>query len=208
MHLTRRHALASWIAAVASVLLAACGSSGKTSVTQMWKAPISAPAVSSVIVIAANLDEASRRALEDAYVATLATHGVTARQSYTLFPGEPPPQEQARETVKNAGFDGILVSRLRKAREKQTYVPGDYEGGFWDGYYGSGFGMWSPGYVVTDEVVSFDTTLWDTRKGDQLVFALTTETTNPAAHKNFIPSLTSSVASALQKQLLITPRQH
>jgi hypothetical protein len=206
MLLTLRHALVCWIAAVAAVLLAACGSGGKTSVTQMWKAPVSTPPVSSVIVIAANLDEANRRALEDAYVAALAQHGLKAKQSYTMLPGEPPPRDQAREIVKSAGFDGILVSRLRSATEKQTYVPGTYEGGFWEGYYGGpGWGTWSPGYVITDEVVSFDTTLWDTRKGDQLVFALTTETTNPASNKNFIPSLTKTVVSALQKQMLIPP---
>lgn len=208
MALTRRHVLACWIAAVASVLLAACGSSGKTSVTQMWKAPIPTATMSSVIVIAASLDEANRRALEDSCVAALAQRGVSARQSYTIFPGEPPPREQAKEIVKNAGFDGIMVSRLRSVREKQTYVPGYYDGGFWDDYYGGpGWGSWSPGYLVTDEVVSFDTTLWDTRKGDQLVFALTTETTNPASHEDFVPSLTRTIVSALQKQMLIPPKQ-
>jgi hypothetical protein len=201
MLITRRHVIGCSIAA----LLAGCGGA-QTSVTEVWKAPIAAAPMKNMIVFGAHLDEANRRALEDAYVAALSEHGVAAKPSYTMFPGEPPPRDQAREAVKNAGFDGILVSRLRSVREKQTYVPGYREDGFWGGYYGPGWGYWSPGYVVTDEIVNFDTTLWDTRSGDQLVFALTTKTTNPSSGTDFVQSLTKTVIKALEAQnLLPTP---
>jgi hypothetical protein len=206
MLITRRRALGCSIAALAFVLHAGCGST-RTSVTQVWKAPVATAPMKSVAVFAAHMDEANRRALEDAYVAALAQHDVTAKQSYTIFAGDPPPAEQARDTLKKAGVEGILVSRLRSVREQQTYVPGYYGGDFWSGYYGPGWGTWSPGYLVTDEIVSVDTTLWDARTGDQLIFAITTDTTNPAAGKDFVQSVVKTVVSALDKQRLIPPKR-
>jgi hypothetical protein len=199
MLINRRQALGS---AIVAAVLVACGGT-QTSVTQLWKAPIAAPPMKSVIVFAANLDEANRRALEDAYVTALSAHGIIARPSYSLFPGEPPAREAAQRAVENAGVDGILVSRLRSVREKQTYVNGDYGGGFWSGYYGSGWGYWSPGYVQTDELVAFDTTLWDARIGDKLEFALTTQTKNPASDRDSVQSLTKTVVKALEDQKLL-----
>lgn len=189
------------------MLVAGCGSSARTSVTQVWKAPVGIAPMKSIVVFAAHLDEANRRTLEDAYVTELAKHDVAAKQSYTIFPGEPPPRDEAREVLRKAGLEGILVSTLRSVKEKQTYVPGYYQGDFWSGYYGPGWGTWSPGYVFTDEIVNVDTTLWDTRTGDQLVFAITTETTNPSSGKDFVPSVVHTVVSALDKQRLIPPKR-
>jgi hypothetical protein len=204
--LTRRHAVGWWLAALV-LLGAACGGTAQTSVTQLWKAPIATAPIKTLIVFAAHMDEANRRALEDGYVTALTSHGLTVKQSYVFFPGEAPSREQAKQSVKQAGFDGILVSTLRGVTERQTYVPGWYEGGFWYSYYGPGWDYWSPGYVHTDRVVNFDTTLWDTRVNDQLVFALTTETSNPSSGKDFVRSLTKTVVSALDKQRLIPPEQ-
>ncbi|NVL73424.1 hypothetical protein HWN77_28115, partial [Escherichia coli] len=83
MSITRRHALGRSIAAVALVLVAGCGSSARTSVTQVWKAPVGIAPMKSIVVFAAHLDEANRRTLEDAYVTELAKHDVAAKQSYT-----------------------------------------------------------------------------------------------------------------------------
>jgi hypothetical protein len=206
MVITRRAALGRPIAALALVLLAGCGASARTSVTQVWSAPVSGAPMKSVMVFAAHMDEANRRTLEDAYVTALAQHEVTAKQSYTFFPGEPPPREQAREVLKKAGIEGVLVSTLRGVREKQTYLSG-YEGGLWSGYYGPSGGTSSPGYLISDEVVSVDTTLWDARTGDQLVFTITTTTTNPSSGKNFVPSVTDAVVPALENQKLIPPKR-
>jgi hypothetical protein len=206
MSFTRRDVLGCSIAALASMLVVGCGGA-RTSVTQVWKAPIAAAPLKSVIIFATHMDEANRRVVEDGYVAALAKRDLVARQSYTLFPGEPPPRDQAREVVRNAGFEGIVVSRLRSVREKETYYAGLYSGGFWSAYYAPGWGYYSPGYVASDEVVSFDTTLWDARSGDQLVFAVTTETLNPSSGRDFVQSLTKTVLSALDAQRLLPPRR-
>jgi hypothetical protein len=209
--LTRHHAfraLAALVLAFVFALLfavvASC-SGPKTSVTQVWQATVSPAPMKRVLVFAAKMDEANRRALEDSLVAELAKHDVAARPSYELFPGEPPEPDKAREAVKNAGFDGILVAHLKSVREKQTYVSGAYGGPFWTSYYGSGWGSYSPGYVVTDEVVRFETTLWDTRADDKLAWAMSSETTNPSAGRDFVRSLTKAVIGGLEKARVIPP---
>jgi hypothetical protein len=207
MLITRRRMLGRSIAALALLVLAGCGSSARTSVTQVWKAPVRSAPTKSIVVFAVHMDEANRRALEDAYVAALAKHDVAAQPSYAIFPGEPPPREKAQEVVTKAGVDGILVSKLRSVREKQTSVPSSAGGGFWSGYYGSGWAAAGPSYLTTDEIVSVDTTLWDARSGDRLLFAISTDTTNPSAGKAFVASVVKSVVSALEKQEIVSPKR-
>jgi hypothetical protein len=92
---------------------------------------------------------------------------------------------------------------MRNIREKQTYIPGTYQGGFWTSYYNQGWGSWSPGYVITDEIVSFETTLWDTRAEDRLVWAMLTETTNPSSGPKFVQSVTRSIEVGLERAGLV-----
>lgn len=208
---TRRHALrlhaapALALAVLLALPIVASCAGPATSVTQVWQAPWSPPPMKKVIVFGARMDEANRRALEDALVSDFARRGVTAMPSYVLFPGEPPDRDKAREAVKTAGFDGILVATLKSVREKQSYVPGSYGGGFWASYYGSGWSYYSPGYVVTDEVVTFETTLWDTRAEDKLVWAMSTATTNPSSGREFVKSLTTAVIEGLEKSRFTPP---
>jgi hypothetical protein len=206
----RRHApRAIATAFIVSLVLAAIGCGGpETSVTQTWKAPMTpTPLMRTIIVFGAHMDEANRRVLEDGFVAELGRHGVAARPSYILFPGDPPSRDKAREVVRAAGFEGILVATMKNVRERETYVPGAYGGGFWSSYYGAGWGLYSPGYVTTDEVVSFETTLWDTRAEDRLVWATFTETINPSSGQDFVRSLTKKVLEELEKGRLVLPEK-
>jgi len=200
---TRRSTLLG-IAVLTLALLPSCNNP-KTSVTQVWKAPWRPPSMKTMIVFATRLDEANRRTFEDGAVAVLARHDVKARQSYVLFPGTPPDRDVARQLVQDQGFDGILVASLRDVRERQTYVPGTYQGGFWGSYYNQGWGAWSSGYVVTDEIVSFETTLWDTRAEDRLVWTALTETTNPSAGPKFVQSVTGAIEQSLVRTGIIPP---
>lgn len=189
-----------------AIALAASCSSTKTSVTQVWQAPLPVPqAMRNVIVFGVRTDEATRRTLEDRFAAELAKHGLRAVPSYQVFTGALPDQEKARQRVKELGFEGALVADLKDVRERQTFVPGSYSGGFWTGYYGTGWGYGSPGYVVTDEIVTFETTLWDLRQEDKLVWAALTKTTNPASGPKFVKSLTNAVLPKLQSSGQIPP---
>jgi hypothetical protein len=201
---TRRASLCC-VAGIALALVAGgCGT--QTSVTRVWSAPLPAPAMNKVLVFGARMDAAHRRDVEDALVSELRRRGVAASPSYQLFQGDPPERDKARAIVKDAGIDGLLVASLRDAAEKTRYVAGSYHSGsdatygqFWSSYYGPQWTSWGPGYVVTEPVVRFDTTLWDTRAGDQLVWAATTESSNPSAGKGFARSLTKGVIPSLEK---------
>ena len=177
-------------------------SGARTSVTQVWQAPAPATApMKSVIVFGARMDEANRRSLEDAFVAELGKRGVRAMPSYAVFQGAPPDQEHARAKVNELGLEGILVMSLKNVAERATYVP-SYAGSFWSAYYGPGW--WGgPGYVVTDEIVTFESTLWDTRAEDKLVWAALTKTTNPSTGKSYVGSLVKAVMPRLEDTRLI-----
>ena len=182
---TRRHVLCG-VGSLAIAFVAGCGGPS-TSVTQVWNAPLAAPPMRKIVVFAARTDEANRRALEDKLVAELAKRGVAA--------------------VQGRGFDGILVATLKNVRERLSYVPGTYSGGFWnDYYYGPGWTSWSPGYVRTDEIVNFETTLWDARAEDKLVWAALTKTVNPSSGRDFVKSLTDAVLPPLEKAGRIPPK--
>lgn len=85
--------------------------------------------MTSMLVFAMRLDEASRRALEDGFVRELAAHDVHAVPSYTLFPRPPANVEEARAKVNERRFEGVLVVTMKSVREKRTYVPGASHGG-------------------------------------------------------------------------------
>lgn len=189
------------LVAIAGFGAAACGPP-KTAVTQVWQAPSPPTPMGSVLVFAVRLDEPNRRVLEDTFVADLARRGVKAAPAYTMFPGALPPIDQARAQVNEAHYEGVLVLKLRGVHEEARYVPG--ANGFWRGYYGGwGYNRWgyygSPGYVVTDETVVFEATLWDLRKEDRLVWTAQTQTLNPANGKDFAVSLKRAVESKLAK---------
>jgi hypothetical protein len=195
----RLGALAVVHAAALALGATACGTT--TTMTDVWAAhDAPAPHVRSVLVIGAKMDDPSRRSLEDGFASSLAEHGVRATPSYTFFPNGFPSAAEARRTVEQVGFDGLLVSTSQGVTERTTVAPG-YD--FWSGYYGPGWGGWYPGYVYTDEYVKFETSLWNERAGGKLVWAAVTQTRNPSSGKDFVASLTHEVIPALEKSGII-----
>lgn len=178
----------------------ACGPP-KTSLTQVWQAETPPTPLARMLVLAVRMDEANRRVLEDTFVQDLGRHGVSAAPGYTVFPGELPALDQARATVSQDGYEGVLVLKLRGVRDDARYVPGSM--GFWGGYYGMwggpGYYGGAPGYVVNDETVVFETTLWDLRRGDRLLWTARTETLNPMNGMDFAVSLKRAVDPALAR---------
>jgi hypothetical protein len=156
-----------------------------------------------VVVFASGLDEANRRTLEDSMVRALAEHGVQGMTSYNLFPSQLPDREQAKAVIQRMNADGILVARFKGVREQQTFVPDTYGGTFYDGWYG-----YSGGYVQTEQIVNLETTLWDTRANDHIVWSALTKTTNPSGDQSgnpVIKSITGKVVGELAQERLIPP---
>lgn len=195
-----RGALAS-LAALALVLAVGC--STPTSTTQIWQArDIPRAPMMRVVVFAGGMTEAERRVFEDGFVASLAERGVFAKPSYELFPALPD-KDRARAAVETAGFEGALVSTLHGTRDRVTHLS---SGGmwFWGGYYG---GTWTPDYVVTDRLVSVETTLWDLRHpGGVLVWTATTQTTNPSTTTDTVKGVANELVPRLADSGLIPAR--
>ena len=195
-----------------SVALGACSRS-QTSVAHVWRADVTVAPMRSVIVFGAHMDEATRRSVEDAFVGALRGHEVAARPAYDLFPVAPEDPEKARALVKEHALEGILVLTMKNTYEKQTFYPGHYHPGFWSAYrmgpgavgWGGPSYFYSPGYVETTEEVAFETTLWDARDDDRLVWAALTRTTNPSAGRDFVKSLTGTVVPAIARARLLPP---
>jgi hypothetical protein len=191
--------------ALLACALGAAGCATQTSVTQVWSAPVRAVTpMRKVVVMATQMDEANRRALEDSFTRALAAHGVQGIPSYSIFGDKLPARAEAQAAVDQIGADGILTANFKGIREELSYPPGYYAGGFWGGYYGSGYG-YTGWYGYADEYVNLETTLWDTRVGDTVVWAVLTSTTNPTSGRDFVTSVTKKVIPALADARLIPP---
>lgn len=191
-----------------ALALAAGGCATRTSTTQLWSAnDYSATPLRRVVVFGRGMAEAQRRALEDRLASALADHGVTATPSYAIFPVLPN-REIAQAELAKQGFDGAFVTTLHGTERRQTYVPGHYHGGgFWGGYYGMGWG-WSPGYVVTDELVEAETSVFDLRTdGGRLVWSAMTRTANPTSGDDLSKSMSREILPSIAKGGVIPKRE-
>ena len=108
----------------------------------------------------------------------------TPRRRTACFAGGCPAQADAKTALQNAGIDGALVASMKRIEERT--VPGGYSGSFWGGYYGPGWGGgWDPGYVIPDQLVKFETSLWSLGDQGSIVWSAATETQNPSSGKDF-----------------------
>jgi hypothetical protein len=192
--------------AVAAVALAVSGCSTPTKVTDQWTDPshVAGP-MNKVVVFAQRLPPASRYILEDRFVGELEKRGVQAAPSYRVLGDELPDGEEARAMLAHAGFDGALVLRLERISERPRYVGGYFYGPY--GPYWWGTPMYDPGYVVFDETVNFETSLWDLRDGKR-VWTANTRTDNPSSSRDFAKSLSKEVLPELSDQRLLAESPH
>jgi hypothetical protein len=180
--------------------------------TDVWRDPsYTAGPMKSLVVFGGRMNATNRRTLEDGLVSALAQRGVHATASYTLFP-ELPSKDVARAAMQQLAADGYLVASMRGTSERRSSAGGGYGGTgfggvFWDDFYGAGWGEgWGPGYVVTNEFVKFQTSLWD-GNGGRLVWSATTETENPSSGKDFTKSLLKKIIPGLAHAGFVLPEQ-
>lgn len=186
------------LALVAALALAGCAA--PTSVTQTWHAPASeaTPPMKRILVFAARMDQAHRRALEDGFVAALAREGIAARPSYELFEGSPPRQEEMRAILAQRGFDGVLVAAMKGVRNEMHWAPTGPS--YWSNWYGWG----SPGYVVTDQVSRCETSLWEARNGtEKMVWVAASKTLNAEDQGELVSSVTDAVVPELTQSCFL-----
>ncbi len=193
-----QNSLAGTIVATAALLAWSSACSAPTKMTDPWRDPsYRAGPMENVVVVGLRVAPVTRRLMEDRVVSELSKRGVHASPSYAVL-GEALPD---REALARRGFDGALVLRLHDINERSRYVPNDrFFGSPYNYYWGAS--AYDLGYVVTDQIVEFETSLWDLRDGKR-VWTANARTENPSSSRDFAKSLSQEVAPELSKQGLI-----
>ena len=160
------------------------------------------------LVISPN--ESTRLGAEGLLARELTARGVEGIPAYNLIPpNESRDKEKAKTLFNAAGIAGVVVMRAAGQQKEYKSTPGywsaPYYGSFWGGggYYGYGWGgVYDPGYLRTDTIVSVETLVFSLEQ-DKLVWAGRSETTNPSKVGAFIQELTAGAAREMKKQGLI-----
>ncbi len=204
MHSPIRTACTSTLPLALALAVSAC--STPTTETDVWKSQsYAAGPMKQIAVFAGRVTATDRHTLEDAFVAQLASYGVRATPSYSIFPESqvPPDPLAVQSTLQGQGYDGALVSTMKGVTEAVLVAPdADWEGGFYGAYWGPG----APVYAETDQFVKFETTVWNPSSG-HMVWSAITQTENPRSNTDFAQSLTKEVVSSIAKAGLIPARQ-
>lgn len=158
----------------------------------------------------------NRQAFEEELAGTLVEDGINAASSLTLIQVGSAKDEagmaKALETVRAAGFDGIITvalldqtSETRYVQGTTTYAPMGYGGyyGRYSGYYGYYGGMTSnPGYYTTDKNYYIEVNLYDA-KTEGLVWSSQSETTNPSNLEAFSHTFAGVVVDQMIKDGIV-----
>jgi hypothetical protein len=166
-----------------------------------------------IMVLALNGKAGNRAQFEDEMVAAIAETGIQAQPSYAYLPrpdATPIDMTNMKWVVQQQKFDAILVSRLTKRDSTTTYVPGQvftplpFYGTFY-GYYGALYpAIYSPGYLVTENVAQVETNLYSTAKPEgQLVWTGTTNAFDVGSVMKVIKDLVKVTVKELEKQDII-----
>lgn len=201
--MTRR--IATSVVVAAAAVTVGCAS---TTFTSTWKAPDAAPvalAGKKVAAMVVSRHEATRRAAEDALARAITARGATAVTSYSLLDATQVRDEAvARAAMQAAGIDGVVVMRAVGRDREVSYTPPTWMAvpryrSFWGGYYGYGWGsVYDPGYLQTNTIVSVETLVY-ALSTDSLLWAGTSETTNPSRIDSFITEVAGKVADQMRK---------
>jgi hypothetical protein len=157
-----------------------------------------------VVVVVMSPDDSLRMTGEEGMVAQLTPRGIDAVAAYRAIPKEIlKDTEQARGWFERTGVQGVVVMRLVGNDKRTTYVPPSWSEGYYSslwGYYGYGWGaMYDPGYVRQDRVVSIETLIFSVPM-NKLLWAGSSESTNPKDSRKLLADLVKEAAKEMKKQ--------
>jgi hypothetical protein len=205
------------LAALAAVLVAGCAA---TTFNSTWKAPDAGPQNmqgKKVVAIVMTPDESVRYGAEDVLAQELTKRGAVGVPSYSVIPKElTKDKDRAKEFLEKAGVKGAVAMRVLGKDKELNASAGGYSPvgiGYWGSpvyasFYGGGFygygwgGVYMPGYVRTDTIVSVETLVYNLET-DKLVWAARSETKNPEKVGPFVRELAAKAAAQMKKDGLI-----
>jgi hypothetical protein len=193
----RRRALA---ALIAPALLVGCSA---TRLKTSWKDPgITGIHFRKIVALVVAKDEALRRNGEHELCEKVKT--TPCVPAFSIVPDdEVMDTAKVKGRVNDGGFDGAVVMRLAGRRVQQTYVPPATP--MW-GYYGGAWPMaYDPGYVRQDDLVDVETRIYAVKE-EKLLWAGTTESTNPRDVRRTVDEIADAVAKQLREEGLIPPK--
>jgi hypothetical protein len=207
-------------ALVPVLLVAAAGCATGSSFTSTWKAPDAQPLTGSGKKVAALIiskDESVRRGSEDLLSYQLTKRGAKGIPAYALIPADAvQDKDKAKAAFEKAGIQGVVSMRVVGKNQELNYQPGStwaspwgsaYYGSFWGGggggYYAWGWGgVYDPGYLRTDTIVTIETLVFSLEQ-DKLIWAGMSRTSNPDSVPDLIRELVEKAAKEMRKQGLI-----
>jgi hypothetical protein len=147
-----------------------------------------------VLVVIPLNDATSQRIAEDKMVALL--QNVEAVQSYIYLTDDDTDQNLVEQKMKDDGFDGAILMRLKDVEKETTYQPGTSYGGWY------GHRYYTPGYYSENTTFMVETNLYSLESG-KLLWSGTTSTLNPSKLDKTIDDIFATLRYEWQKKGLI-----
>lgn len=181
------------LAALAFLLLAACGTSQK--VTSSW---INSEALkqhtgkyTKIFIASLSQNQRVKDVVENAFADKARSKGYEVVLSHDVFPPNftrenAPDRETMMSKIRELGCDAIFTIGVVDRTSETRYVPGSaayspfpqYRGAFW-GYYTYWYPlMYQPGYYATDKTYFLEANLFDVAT-ENLVWSVQSEAYNP-----------------------------
>ncbi len=183
-------------------------SCSSTQMVNQWSNPAyTSPSFKKVMVIAVTKQNAIRRTFEDEFAAQLKTRGINAVPSYLYISQDDPVREAVlKQAIKEAGADGVLITRLVRVQQKTEIAPGYYAPDpamavhplyttAWNDYY-------EPPIVYHSEIYTCETSLYDTVK-NRVVWKGTAQTETTGNISQEIKNYAEVIINALEEKKLI-----
>ena len=203
---------------VSAVLLSACAS---TQIKSTWRASEDrGPVLKKVAVFMLAPDENVRRFAEDQMVRSL-PKGTKGAAGYALFDKPESNIEKIRGTLKEQGYDSILMARTVSVDKSQTKVPpstqlvptgprliGVTDPRSLDMYYRHVWGytyQTTPGYVAKSTTIVIETVLYRLPDGEA-VWSAVSETHNPRSQAEMVQDLVGLIDEQLTKEGLLSEK--
>jgi hypothetical protein len=202
-----------YLAAVSSMVLLALSVAGaaKPTFTHTWKAPGAAGvgyAGKKVVGLVVSDDMSLRTSAEEALAHELTTKGVQGVAAYRVIPREEiRDANAAKGWFERAGAAAVVLMRLVDLTKEtmpsvMVWQSGTYYGSLWSYYpyaWGASFDI-TP--ARTDVKVVVETLVFDVA-GSKLLWAGTSETTNPENAQTLVKSLVNGAADQMKKDGLM-----
>jgi hypothetical protein len=193
------------------LLIASAAACVSTTFTTTWKAADARtldPRGHKVAAVYITSDESGRRVAEEVLVRKLNEAGAAGVASYSVIPSsELHNMDFVRARLAEAGVDGVLTMRVLDEKQEINLTPAGPRPAFAP-YYGSFSGYWGYGWGYPYEPATVSTvlrveTLVYSLERDELLWAGTSRTVNPANLERFVAGLAGEVAKLMMKQGLL-----